>query len=147
MSFQDDPATIRWRIHTAAPPEAVYRMLTTDTGRAAFWAESAVERDGVIHFHFPDGQSWQAEILESRSGEVFSVCYFGDSRATFRLIADPSGGTRVELTDQDVPPEDRCEVIAGWVSVLLALKAAVDFDVDLRNHDPQRSWAQGYAEN
>jgi hypothetical protein len=31
------------------------------------------------------------------------------------------------------------EVIAGWASVLLALKAAVDFGADLRNHDPQRS--------
>jgi hypothetical protein len=41
----------------------------------------------------------------------------------------------------------RLEVIAGWVSVQLALKAAVDFGVDLRTHDPARSWDQGYAEN
>lgn len=38
-------------------------------------------------------------------------------------------------------------MIAGWVSVLLALKAAVDFSVDLRNHDPGRTWDQGYADN
>ncbi len=38
-----------------------------------------------------------------------------------------------------VPEEDRTEVIAGWVSVLMALKAAVDFSVDLRNHDPVRT--------
>jgi hypothetical protein len=46
-----------------------------------------------------------------------------------------------------VPEADRVDVTAGWVSVLLALKAAVDFGVDLRNHDPQRSWEHGYAEN
>jgi len=38
-------------------------------------------------------------------------------------------------------------VLAGWVSVLMALKAAVDHGVDLRNHDPQRTWDQGYADN
>jgi hypothetical protein len=33
------------------------------------------------------------------------------------------------------------------VSGLLALKAAVDFGVDLRNHEPELSWAQGFAGN
>jgi hypothetical protein len=29
----------------------------------------------------------------------------------------------------------------------MALKAAADFGVDLRNHDRQRTWEQGYVEN
>jgi hypothetical protein len=33
------------------------------------------------------------------------------------------------------------------VSVLLALKAAVDFRVVVRNHDPELSWTQGFADN
>jgi hypothetical protein len=32
-------------------------------------------------------------------------------------------------------------------SVLRALKAAADFDVDVRDHDPERTWAQGYADD
>jgi hypothetical protein len=51
------------------------------------------------------------------------------------------------LTDQGVPEEDRIEIIAGWVSVLMALKASVDFGIDLRNHDPQRTWNECYVEN
>jgi hypothetical protein len=51
------------------------------------------------------------------------------------------------LTDEGVKPADVCEVTAGWVSVLMALKAAVDFGIDLRNHDPARAWAAGYADN
>jgi len=39
------------------------------------------------------------------------------------------------------------EPCAGRVSVLLALKAAVDHGVDLRNHDRERTWVQGYADN
>ena len=63
------------------------------------------------------------------------------------LEDDGAGGTDLTLTDEGVPEADHAEVLAGWVSVLMALKAAVDFGVDLRNHDPARSWDQGYADN
>jgi len=46
-----------------------------------------------------------------------------------------------------VPLQDRAEIIAGWVSVLLSLKAAGNFGVDLRGHDPERHWDHGYVEN
>jgi hypothetical protein len=49
--------------------------------------------------------------------------------------------------DASVKEEWKGEVRAGWVSVLLALKAAADFGVDLRNHDAARTWAQGYCDN
>jgi hypothetical protein len=39
------------------------------------------------------------------------------------------------------------EVLPGWVSVLMALKAYVDHGVDLRNHDAARTWDQGYCDN
>jgi hypothetical protein len=29
----------------------------------------------------------------------------------------------------------------------MAMKAAVDFGVDLRNHDESRAWNSGYADN
>jgi len=29
----------------------------------------------------------------------------------------------------------------------MALKAAHDFGVDLRNHDPELTWDQGYVDN
>jgi hypothetical protein len=32
MSFQPDPAIIRWRIHLASPPVQVYQLLATDEG-------------------------------------------------------------------------------------------------------------------
>lgn len=146
MTFQPEPGVIRWRIHLKSPPSQVYAMLATDAGRASFWAESAVERDGVIAFRFPDGQVWQGRILESRPPQRFAVEYFG-SRTAFDLADDGAGGADLMLTDSGVGEVDRAEVIAGWVSVLMALKAAVDFGVDLRSHDPARTWKQGYADN
>jgi uncharacterized protein YndB with AHSA1/START domain len=147
MSFQPDPAVIRWRLHLTAPPAVVYARLATDAGRDSFWAESAVERDGAIDFVFPNGLMWRGEILEATPTRRFSVRYFGGSTATFELADDGAGGSDLTLTDANVPDADRVEVIAGWTSALMALKAAVDFGVDLRNHDPQRTWDHGYVEN
>lgn len=69
------------------------------------------------------------------------------NRSSFETEDDGQGGTLLSLTDAQVPPEDQKEVIAGWVSVLMALKAAVDFGVDLRNHDANRNWDHGFVEN
>ncbi len=145
--FQPDPDVITWRLHLRSAPAAVYELLATDAGRARFWAEEAIERDGAIDFVFPGGLSWRGEILAREPGRRFSVVYYGGSTATFVLADDGAGGTDLTLSDAGVPAQDRAEVTAGWVSVLLALKAAADFGVDLRNHDPSRTWEQGYAEN
>lgn len=147
MGFQDDPNVIQWHLHLNRPPHEVYEMLSTDDGRAQFWAEEAIETRGVIGFLFPNGARWRGEILEEMSPHRFSVRYYRGSTATFTLKEDGSGGTDLALTDQGVDPEHRSEVIAGWVSVLMTLKAAVEYSVDLRNHDPDRSWDEGYVEN
>lgn len=85
-------------------------------------------------------------MVESHPPRRFAVRYLG-SLATFELSDDGRGGTDLTLTDAGVADTDRVEVIAGWVSVLMALKAAVDFGVDLRNHDPGRTWDQGFVDN
>jgi hypothetical protein len=138
---------IRWKLHLTSSPEVVYEKLSTNEGRASFWAESAVEQDKVIHFVFPNQAEWKGRILEINLPYRFKVEYYGGSITTFALEPDGEGGTDLTLTDQGVPAEDRTEVIAGWVSVLMALKASVDFGIDLRNHDARRTWDQGYAEN
>jgi hypothetical protein len=68
------------------------------------------------------------------------------SRATFELQPEEGGGTLLTLTETGVPPGEWAENRAGWVAVLLALKAAADFRVDLRNRDPARGWEQGYVD-
>lgn len=147
MSFQDDPHTIRWQLHLRSPVARVYQALSTDDGRASFWAESAIEQDGVIRFIFPNGATWNAKIIQAIPPNRYMLEYYGDSVTTFELREDGQGGTDLILTDSGVPAQDRTEVIAGWVSVLMSLKAAVDFGVDLRTHDPDRNWDHEYVEN
>jgi uncharacterized protein YndB with AHSA1/START domain len=134
---------IEWRIHLASPPERVYSFLASEPGRERFWAESAPERDGIIEFTFPNGLRWHGRILAAEPPYRFAVRYFGDTDVVFTLDDDGRGGCDLRLHDT----ADDADTSAGWVSVLLALKAAVDFDVDLRNHDADRTWSEGYVDN
>lgn len=142
-----DKEIIQWRLHLQSSIHQVFQAVATDKGRASFWAESAIEDDGMVHFVFPNGLTWDGMILARQPPHYFAIRYFGNSVAAFRLEDDGKGGTDLTLTDNGVPEEDRAEVLAGWVSVLMALKAAVDFGVDLRNHDAQRHWDTGYVNN
>jgi uncharacterized protein YndB with AHSA1/START domain len=137
---------IRWRIHLRSAPEAVFEMLSTAAGRACFWAESAAETDGVIHFRFSNGQQLESEVRQSLRPTSFQLTYFGGSVVTFELRAHRDGGTDLTLTEEGLSAEEYQQNRAGWVSVLLMLKAAVDHRVDLRNQDPARTWEQGYVD-
>ena len=136
---------IRWKVHIPVPPERVFAALNTDAGRASFWAESAVEREGVIDFEFINGMSYRSRILERVPPTRFSIDYF-DAVATFELESDGKAGTDVTVTHEGVNEEDWQMVHAGWLNVLFPLKAAVAFGVDLRSHDPGRIWDEGYVD-
>jgi uncharacterized protein YndB with AHSA1/START domain len=140
-------ADVEWRLHLAASPEAVYDALATASGRAAFWAESAEETDGVVTFMFPNDVTWSGRVVQADRPSTYAVEYFGGSVARFILEPDGAGGTDLALRDEGVADADLDETRAGWVSVLLNLKACVDHGVDLRNHDRTRTWDQGFAEN
>lgn len=147
MAFQREPGVIRWKLHFRSAPSEIYRALATPEGRNRYWAESTEERDGVIHFIVPGGLECDGRIIAAVPDKRFATEYFGWT-VTFDLTPDASsGGTDLEMTCRNIPAADRMEVLAGWVSVLMAMKAAVDFNVDLRNHDPHRTWWQGYADN
>jgi hypothetical protein len=136
---------IRWRIHLASAPEAVWELLSTDAGRQRFWCERSEQTDDTITMTFGNGWVERATILVAAAPERFSVRYFG-TPVTFTLTPDGSTGTDLALVHDAVPEADFEEVLPGWLNVLFPLKAAADFGVDLRNHDPARSWDHRYAD-
>jgi uncharacterized protein YndB with AHSA1/START domain len=132
-------------MHLAVPPESVFAALDSDEGRASFWAESAVENDGEIEFRFVDGSRCRSRVIARRAPDLFEIEYMGGP-ARFELAPDGSGGTDLLLSHAGIQQEDWQEVHAGWLNVLFPLKAWLVHGVDLRNHDRQRSWEQGYAD-
>lgn len=146
MAFQPDPERIVWRVHLRSSPVTVYETIATDAGRASFWAESAIERDGVVTFEFINGERSSGRVLVAEPPRRWAVEYFG-STVEFDLADDGSGGTDVTMVDTGIPDAHRAEVTAGWLNVLLPLKATVDFGVDLHSHDPSRTWDEGYVDH
>lgn len=137
---------ILWRIHFRSAPEAVFRTLVSAEGRARFWAISADEDRGTIHFRFANGQQLESRVREEVPFTRYQLTYFGGSVVTFELHPDGRDGTDLTLTEEGVPPVEEEQNRAGWISVLLLLKAAVDFGVDLRSHDPVRTWDRGFVD-
>lgn len=143
----DEPGgPIRWRMRIPAPPERVFEALDSAEGRESFWAEKAPEHGGVIAFRFVDGTACEARILERRAPALFSIRYFG-TEVRFELAPDGKGGTDLLLTNTGVRGAEWNEVHAGWLNVLFPLKAWLAAAVDLRNHDPDRTWNHGYADS
>lgn len=146
MGLDADGRTIVWRIHLHSAPAVVYDLLASAEGRRRFWAARADETEGIIEFRFTNGQTVAGRVLERRPPARFALTYFGNSTVEFDLAADGRGGTDLRLTETGVPPGEALDNLPGWVSVLLGLKAAADFGIDLRNHDPTRQWEQGYVD-
>lgn len=138
---------IEWRVHLRSAPEAVFETWTTDAGRARFWAERSESAAGGFELHFVNGQNLSVKVAEERSPERFAFRYFGGSTVTVTLSPDGAGGCDLHLVETGIASaEEWVENHAGWVSVLMALKAAVDFGVDLRAHDPARTWEGRYVD-
>lgn len=146
MNFQEIPGTIQWNMHFRSSQQKVFDALATDAGRANYWAESTEEKNSHVTFHIYNYPSFTGKILAKESPRLFKLEYFGTT-VTFNLEGDGHEGTILRLRAEVPDAALREEMTAGWISVLMAMKAAVDFDVDLRNHDPAMAWAQGFADN
>ncbi len=84
-------------------------------------------------------------MLRAEPPGLFEFRYFG-ALVSITLVDDGNGGTDLTLQSSGLSQTEFEEVSAGWLSVLLPLKARADFGVDLRNHDPARTWLQRYGD-
>ncbi len=139
--------SVNWKIHLSSSPKKIFEFLDSNEGRAKFWAEKSIEEDNKIFFEFPNGYKWVSDIIERIPNKKFKIKYIDNSITTFDIIEDGKGGAIVELTDENVKNEWKNDVLPGWVSVLMNLKAAVDFGVDLRNHDKTKTWDERFCDN
>ncbi len=142
----NETKSLCWQLQLAAPCQEVYRLLSTDAGRESFWVESSVQQGDQLLFSYPGGEQLAARILAQEPGRVFVLTHFEGSRLSFTL-GERDGGTHLRLEETGLTAENEVENRAGWVSVLMALKARADHGIDLRNHHPERHWSAGYPDN
>ena len=75
--------TITWKLHLKSDPKAVYDLLSTSEGRKIF-SEQASEESGVIHCMFPNGRSYDNQILKNIPDKAVHLGYF--QRKSLQLI-------------------------------------------------------------
>lgn len=135
---------IVWRLRLTSAPERVFAAWLSPPDHERFWCErSDVQPDGFRQ-HFIDGTVAFCAVEETTAPVHIRLRYFM-TRVDVHLERR-GDGTDLTLTVLDVEPHEWHDVHAGWLNVLLPFKAWVDFGVDLRNHDPLRTWAQRYAD-
>ena len=113
----------------------------------------AIEKRGAEPNHvlavklLRDAREGRAELIAVLEQKKSAARFFRELLQSFIGLRPHAGGTELTLTDSGVPDAEWEATLAGWVSVLLALKAAADFGVDLRNHDARRTWEQNFVDN
>src|SRR3546814_6217048 len=106
---------------------------TSDAGRVGFCAEGSRGKAGGFDLRFIKRQHLSVEVVEEKAPGRFVFRYFGGSTVTVTLSPDDGHGCDVHLVETGIASADEwVENHAGWVSVLLALKATGDFGVDLQ---------------
>lgn len=135
---------ICWRLHLSSPPERVYAAWIDAGQHPRFWCESSVATAAGFELAFSDGTREVVTVVAADPPWRVRFVYFG---AEVDLRFDPAGdGTDLTLHTRGVPDDEWHEVHAGWLSVLLPFKAWVDFRIDLRNHDPMRTWRERFVD-
>ena len=137
--------TVQWRLHCRSSPEAIFELLTTDAGRERFRAERSRSEGNASCSFFRTAPRSAAPSAIRDHPWLFGFRYFG-SEVEIGLAPDGEGRTDLTLIDTGIADAEFEEVQAGWLSVLLPLKGAADFGIDLRNHDPDRTWRELYVD-
>ncbi|MGP1351786.1 MAG: SRPBCC family protein [Parasphingopyxis sp.] len=145
MALPSSREEIVWKLHLASPPEEVFALLSTDDGRERFWCEKSRQSGDRIVMYFINGVETETLVRASEPPTCIAFRYF-DSDVVFELAPDGRGGTDLTLRNRGVPDDEYEEVLAGWLNVLFPLKGVADFGIDLRSHDPERLWDDGYID-
>jgi uncharacterized protein YndB with AHSA1/START domain len=149
--MQVDFQHINMSVKLATSRDRVWQALTTPSGITSWWSERAeIEPSdgGLLRLLFPNRRMLDSKVIMCRPPHFLSFVYFGGTRASFEVTSHPAGGSVVTVSDSGFSSqEDYAETLAHWASVLLALKAFLDFGVDLRNHTSAFNWEKGYVDN
>ncbi len=135
---------IVWHVSLSSSADDVFELVDTDAGRERFWALRSREVDGGFELAFPGGLESRVEVIDRRPPERLAIRYFG-SKAELEVTPQDEGCV-LTVTCRCDDEEAWLEFYAGWVSWLLTLKAAADFNVDLRNNTPGRTWDERFVD-
>jgi uncharacterized protein YndB with AHSA1/START domain len=142
------------KIEIKASPEKVYRAWTDDKLITKWFVHKAViepKKGGRFYMKFLGDVESDEKVLGIRKNSYF--CFsFGKAGETVEITIKKSGkGTDCILRQFGMKTSNKAKVQwhmgcrNGWVFFLTNLKSFLEKGVDLRSHDPRKSYKQGYV--
>lgn len=141
------------KIEIAAPPERVYAAWTTAAEVEAWFSvrcEIDARAGGRLFYEWLGGDRLEANVIAARKNRELRIP-FGPKGEEVRVVFTKiRGGTlcTLEQTGMRTSPKQKIEMHlgckTGWVFFLTNLKAYLEHGLDLRSHDPRRSYRTGY---
>ncbi|MDX9856548.1 MAG: SRPBCC domain-containing protein [candidate division Zixibacteria bacterium] len=142
------------RIEIAAPAQRVFRAWTHAADLSAWFAEKAEsepEKGGRLYLEFIGGDKADLRFVQLRKPGLVSFT-FGPAvdLVTVRIKSIKNGCIcELEQTGMKTGPKDRVHTHmgckTGWVFFLTSLKAYLEHGIDLRSHNPRRTYNQSYV--
>lgn len=138
---------VSWRMRLASPPAQVCELLADEAGRPHVGSSIEIEAGTDLAAILSRGAIVEGAALDREPPYRFTVRDVDGGVTTCDIADDAVGGSELVLTDVGIAGEDRTDVLAAWVAALSAIKATVDFTLDLHARGQLRNWFPGYAEH
>ena len=142
------------KIEIKAAPSRVFKAWTDEKIITKWFVEEAViepKKHGRLYLKWLTGDKSDDEIIAIRKNSLFHFPFGPKGEEVKVKIRKITGGSVCELHQFNMKtgPKDKiywhmgCR--AGWTFFLTNLKAYLENGIDLRSHNPRRSYKQGFV--
>lgn len=140
-------------IAVRAAPERVWLALTSPAGLASWYVrEAKLEPQTGGGYHFVWGNATtRGDVLAAEENRRIELSWHHDTRVSIRLARRHRGReTVVSLRHAGIPAalgsvELYAQLRQSWTFSLVNLKSVLEQGTDLRDPDPRRTFAKGWA--
>jgi len=141
------------RIEIKASPEKVFRAWTDDKIITRWFPIRAViepRKNGRLYFEWMTGDKLETKVVAVRRPNRLVFPFGSNNEEVAVTIRKVPGGSLCELHQYGMKTDPGSRVTmhlgcqVGWTFFLANLKAYLEHGIDLRGHDPRRSYRQGY---
>ena len=148
-----DWTQFRMKIEIKAPPSKVYRAWT-DSNLITKWftvkAHVIPKKGGRLFFQWLGGDKLEDKVIAARKNSLFHFPFGSKGEQVKIKIKKIKGGSLVELHQYNMKTDPRSKVymhmgcMSGWTFFLTNLKSYLENNIDLRSHNPRKSYKQGF---
>lgn len=142
------------KIEIRATPERVFKAWTSEKEIVKWFVSEAIlqpKKGGRFFMKFVTGVSGDETILSIKKNHSFSFSFGPDGEAVEVTVKKTKKGTDCILHQYGMKETPQAKVNwhmgcrNGWVFFLTNLKAYLEKKIDLRSHDPKKTYLQGYV--